>query len=197
MNSRHATIVFCFLTFVGICGGCAEVHVKRLLVTDKGSEGIRFYQPHPYLLVTLGPAPKADGKDGKALAIDQNLVGDDKATATSAPEMFLNFQIIFLPKIDEIYAVTVKSGLGTAEGSVKLKDGWMLTEFGGKSDSKIPETITAASGLLTSVAGVIKPATKVLSNKDAIGPGLYRFEFDTATGFVKELVPVTLITKSN
>jgi hypothetical protein len=63
----------------------------------------------------------------------------------------LTNQILWLPDPSQRYLVEVCPGWGTVDGSVKLRDGWMLDTFGAKSDSKGPETITAVGGLVTAV----------------------------------------------
>ncbi|MDR3510008.1 MAG: hypothetical protein P4L73_00100 [Caulobacteraceae bacterium] len=58
-------------------------------------------------------------------------------------------------------SVTFKSGYGTADLSVALQNG-MVTSVGQKTDTKIPETITAAAGLagqLGAKALLTPPAT--------------------------------------
>jgi len=63
-------------------------------------------------------------------------------------------QIIWLPDHSRSYAVKIKPGWGTVEGSVKLQNGWMLDTLGAKTDSKIPETMTAVAGLIKESAAL-------------------------------------------
>lgn len=129
--------------------GCASVNVKHVEANDT-SDGVHFCEPQPYLLV--GKVVKND-KDGNALP----------------PEF--SSQIIYLPNPKQRYAVTISPGWGTVDGSVKLINGWMLDTVGSKMDSKIPETITAISGLVKEAAAAA----------DQRPEGLYRIDIDPKT----------------
>jgi hypothetical protein len=112
-----------------LISGCAEVQVKH--VDDKdSSDGVHFYEPRPYLLVS------------------NQQKTDDKGNVQN---QFSN-QIIWLPDHSRRYVVKIKPGWGTVDGSVKLEDGWMLDTLGSKTDSKGPETVTAMAGLVRAVA---------------------------------------------
>ena len=133
--------------------GCAAVKVNR---AKEGAEGVRFYPPHPYLLVS------------------QSKEGDLQGT------------IVYLPKFNEPYLVSVSSGFGSVDAKLTLENGWNLTQFGAVADSKSDALITALSGLLTSAA-----AKGLLTKKDAVlAPGLYAIEFDPNTGLAKSLKAV-------
>lgn len=146
-----------------VTAGCAGVEIAR--VTDKNADtaGVRFYRPWPYLLVVKNP-------DGTLTA-----------------------KTVYLPKTDEEYVIKVKSGLGTVNASFELVDGWQLIKLGDIRDSKVPETINALAGLTTSVSGVITKAGVTPLRSEPLPPGLYRFEFDEKTGFVKGLVPASFL----
>jgi nitrogen fixation protein len=162
-----------FLAAVLCLSGCAQVQVKRLSVNDVTTEGVRYYAPQAYLLVTM--------------------LGDAAAEkAAKAGESKFQSQIIWLPKINEQYAVQVKSGWGTAEGSVKLQNGWMLAEFGSTTDSKGPETIEAFSGVIKDATGLLKVTAPGGGSENVLGAGLYRIEFDPNTGYISKFVPVRL-----
>jgi len=79
--------------------------------------------------------------------------------------------ITYLPDKTRYYVVTVKQGLGTVDGSVKLVDGWRLDTLGAQTDSKIPETIGAVTGLIKEVGGL---AVKSMKPEEAVG--LYRID---------------------
>jgi len=113
-----------------LISGCAEVQVKHVDDRDT-SDGVHFYEPRPYLLVSN--QQKQDDK------------GNVQNQVTS--------QILWLPDPSRRYVVKIKPGWGTVDGSVKLQDGWMLDTLGSKTDSKGPETITAVTGLVRA-AGV-------------------------------------------
>ena len=102
---------------------CATVEIIK--VTDSAYEdGLRFYRPEPYLLVTKDKEEK------------------------------LQTSVIYLPNKTQEYALRTKPGIGAIEMSATLTHGWNLTEIGAKIDSKVPETITALAGVLTAAGGL-------------------------------------------
>jgi hypothetical protein len=97
------------------------------------------------------------------------------------------------------YAVQVKAGFGTINGNMKLANGWQLTEFGAIADTKIPETITAVTGLAKELGALALKANFTITQipgeeAKAIGllPGLYRLTFDEDKGYVNGWEPVFL-----
>lgn len=106
-----------------IFSACANVEI--IGVTDSTyKDGLRFYRPEPYLLVTKD-------KDEK-----------------------LQTSVIYLPNKTQEYALRTVLGIGAIEMNATLTDGWNLTVIGAKIDSKVPETITALAGALTAAGGV-------------------------------------------
>ena len=217
-----------------LLSGCASVQISKVPASQTPKigdsvEGIRFYQPRPYLLVTKGVPPvqsvseggggqpgdggkqgaggnQGDGsKKGKATGGKQSATGkkgsggDDPAPSSYTPNQ-LYVQLIWLPDMNVSYAVNPKSGIGTLDTSMQLKDGWQLTQFGGKIDTKVPETITALGSLLGAIrkggaAGTPSPSLAAPSPPEEkwIEPGLYRFEFESVgDGFVARLKRVTI-----
>jgi hypothetical protein len=126
-----------------LSAGCARVKITHVDNSDT-SPGVHFYEPRPYLLVSVQKK-----KDDKGVEHNE-----------------FSSQIIWLPDPTRRYVVQVEPGWGTVDGSVKLTNGWMLTELGAKSDSKIPETITAISGLVKEAAALA----------DQPQQGLYRID---------------------
>ncbi len=106
-------------------------------------DGLRFYRPDLYLLVTK-----------------------DK-------EENLQTTVISLPNKNEEYVLRTTAGIGAVEMSAKLEGGWNLTEIGSKIDSKVPETITALTGVAQAAGGIA-----ALRSSLPLKPGLYRIEFD-------------------
>jgi nitrogen fixation protein len=90
-------------------------------------------------------------------------------------------QLVWLPNYNLGYAVKTRPGLGKADGSVKLADGWRLTEIGAIVDTKIPETISAMADLLKA-AGVSALTKGALPKALALEPGLYRLKFNKDRG---------------
>jgi hypothetical protein len=91
-------------------------------------------------------------------------------------------QLVWLPNYNLGYAVQTRPGLGKAEGSVKLADGWRMTEFGAIVDTEIPETISAMADLLKA-AGVSALTKGAPTKAIALEPGLYRLKFNKDKGF--------------
>lgn len=162
-----------FLASVLCFCGCAQVQVKRLAANDTATEGVRFYAPQPYLLVTIMGDPTIE-------------------TVSKSSASQFQSQIIWLPKMNEQYVVNVKPGLGTADGSIKLENGWMLSELGSSIDSKGPETMAAISGAIKDASGLLKVTAPGGGTETVLGAGLYRIEFDPTTGYISKFVPVKL-----
>lgn len=137
--------------------GCASVEVTKITPENPFKEGIRFYRPHPYLWVTKD-------KEG-------NLQGS----------------ILWLPNKNEEYIINVKSGIGSVDAKFTLEGGWNLTQFGETRDSKTVDMITALTGSLKDIKGILEVA-KVA--KEELRPGLYMFVFDDGTGLIKDLKPI-------
>ncbi len=97
---------------------------------------------------------------------------------------------VYLPKMDEEYAIKVKSGFGTVNGKFTLTDGWNLTDFGDTRDSKIPETMTALTGVAAGVDSIVHrgPSDKKVKT---LHPGLYCYKFNSE-GYVDGLEEVSL-----
>ena len=92
--------------------------------------------------------------------------------------------LITLPDPAHVRHVRPKTGYGSAELSATFANG-MLASFGQKTDTKIPETITAATGLLKQL-GV---AALVADCKAGKPPKLYRI---ASQGGAVVLQPVSL-----
>ena len=153
-----------FLLSLMIICSCAKVTVSPVDQNSPYSEGIRFYRPHPYLLVTEKLASQGRTLEGN---------------------------IIYLPQMKEEYVIDVKSGIGKVDAKFKLEHGWRLTDFGEVRDSKAPEMIEAFSDLLPEMNDLfvksIAPAKQMQEKK--LAPGLWRFEFDQ-NGYVKDLIKI-------
>ena len=149
---------------VAFIPSCARIEVVKASFKPD-LDGVHFYRPDLYLLVTAGV-----DKDGK-------LNGTN------------SIQIIPLPNTKEEYIIHPVSGLGTSEMQPTLTDGWNLTALDAKQDSKIPELITALSSLATSVTPKgIAPSGGVPA--PPLRQGLYRIEYDASSGQVTKFVPV-------
>lgn len=201
--SRFPTFKQLTVAALVVClSACARLQVMPLTPKNHDTEGLRFYAPWPYLLVTQQPAaaPKENPsapKDAKQSDEKQQAGGAAQAAPPKEappPAPTLHAEIIWLPNMDEQYVVRVKGCWGTVDENVQLKDGWMLTSLGAKLDFKGPEAITAFSGFIGAAGGVVKARvamTGVGAETGGVGPGLYRIEFKN--GFVSELIKVELL----
>lgn len=141
--------------------GCARMKVTRLTAESDYEDGIRFYRPVPYLVLT---------KDAKgALAAN----------------------VISLPDKNQEYVIQQEVGIGTSNLTVTLDQGWNLVALGHELDSKVPEMITAltgAAGALPFKAGggssrsSVQVALYRFVVKDGIVIGLERLSEDTLVG---------------
>lgn len=126
-----------------LMAGCSTVEITR--VSDSAySDGLRFYRPASYLLVTKD-------KEGN-----------------------LQTFVISLPNKNEEYVIKPKVRLGTAEVNVTLEGGWNLTQLGTRLDTKIPETITALTGTLQAAGGIAALRTSLPSSQACTGLNLTR-----------------------
>jgi hypothetical protein len=111
------------LLYCVMFSGCASVEIIK--ITDSTyKDGLRFYRPEPYLLVTKDDLGK------------------------------LQTSLIYLPNKSQEYALRTTLGIGAVDMAATLKDGWNLTDIGAKIDSKVPETITAITGALQAAGGL-------------------------------------------
>ncbi len=151
--------------------GCAGVSVTKITpVNDNSAKGIRYYRPWPYLLVAQ------DANDAASLKLTT----------------------VYLPNIKENYAINTQSGLGKLDATITLEDGWKLTQYSDKTDTKIPETIQAIGSVPTdtikAVFEAITRANGVEKKAIPLTPGLYRFEFNDE-GAVTNFVYVPFVVK--
>lgn len=134
------------LGLVLVSSGCAGVGVTRLGKEGDYRDGIRFYRPQPYLLVS------------------SKATGDRQA------------QIVWLPKKDEEYVLRVRSGLGAVDAKFALQDGWNLTEYGESRDPGTADIVAsilgvakAAEALVASGGGDLTPGLYALVFDPATG----------------------------
>jgi hypothetical protein len=130
---------------------CATVKITKLEKDQKYEEGLRFYRPAYYLMV----------------------YEDEKGRIKNT--------ILTLPDKSQEYVIRYTPGLGSADIKATLEGGWNLTQYGTTLDSKVPETISSVSGLITALAGSQKSDDDAdkskIKGKPAIQTGLYRINF--------------------
>ncbi len=110
-----------------LLNGCASVEITKITKDNPYKEGIRFYRPYPYLLITKAKQPEN-----------------------------LECKIVYLPNMSEEYVVRVKPGLGSADAKLTLQDGWSLTQFGETRESNSAEMITALTSSLPGLKEFLK-----------------------------------------
>src|SRR5207249_10507047 len=155
LNCSVLTTVLALFCIIGSLG-CASVIVRKVPVTNPVDiEGLRFYRPTPYLLVS---EVASESKE---------------STATRASQAnSLQFSIVWMPDLSEEYVIRAKPGLGSIEYSPTLENGWNLTGLNAKADSKAAELLTAVAGLIP------KAAPGRPEQAPALKPGMYPFEFE-------------------
>lgn len=114
------------LSLTTIVPGCTPKIIVRQHPTAD-DQGIRYYRPKPYLLIS-------------ALSKDANASAD-----------YVSITLDYLPDFAEEYSISVKPGLGVADVSIGLEDGWNLVSINQKLDSQTDETIKATGELLKAV----------------------------------------------
>ena len=151
--------------------GCASVKVKRVPAHDANVEGLRFYRPRPYLLVSDEPEQGTTAKGATAKPAMGGIAG---ATST------LHFSIVWLPDLSQEYVIQASAGMGTVTFNPTLENGWKLTALNANVDSKTAELLTAAGTMVTK-AGVGKSEAST-TRSQRIVPGLFRFVFESNSG---------------
>jgi len=123
---------------------CSHVRVERVTPERPYRDGVRFYRPWPYLLVT-----------------------EDRHGAVTA-------EVVYLPDRSEEYVMAPRVRLGSVELEASLEDGWNLTEIGADADPEVADTLAAMARMVTAGGGVgVAPGTGG-DGGFPLAPGLYR-----------------------
>ena len=109
--------------------GCARLAIYKNEELQGPEAGIKFHYAKPYLLVAR------TGNKDKPVEVS----------------------VIYLPDLANPMYAKLKTGYGSADLSLGFQNG-MLTNVGQKTDTKIPETITAFSGLAAAAKPLAAPA---------------------------------------
>jgi hypothetical protein len=142
------------MTLALLCG-CSKVVVEKYDPATY-SDGIRFFRPQPYILVSQ--------------------TKDDKGNFTGN-----SISVIYLPDPGQEYVIREEVLLGSISMKPNLTDGWNLVGLETTADSKIPETITALVG--AAKLGVAPGARQVPGRDidESIKPGLYKLVLPAQT----------------
>lgn len=130
MWNTRAIAVF-LMTLCVVAAGC----MPRVVVHSRpgpDDPGIRYYRPKPYLKIE----PAEVAINSKTSAVTPGVV---------------RISVVYLPDFSEEYSIDVRSGFGVADVSIKLEDGWNLTEISQDLDSQTDENIESISRLITAV----------------------------------------------
>lgn len=169
VTTRSSILGAAILLFSG--SGCATVRI-----TDKSAndEGLLYYPPKPYLLITknvnvAAPSPpaaekKAEEKSSKnedksAALVDvaereDELVLDKLNLSALIRTPTYGVQVLFLPDLAKPQRVKMSAGIGTVDTTFGFVNGWQLNALNIKLNSQVPETIDAIGGALTAGAAL-------------------------------------------
>jgi hypothetical protein len=163
-------ILLIFL-LIGLVLGCTKLSVVRITDPENSSmEGIRFYRPYPYLLIS------------EELVGDSKQVKQDKPDKADKPDKplkpMLQYKVIWLPDLSQEYAIRVQAGLGTVDFKPTFEEGWKLVGLDAKLDSKTKEIIEAASGLIEKGVKIPTGLKAPEKTEKELESGIYRFIYD-------------------
>jgi len=143
------TVFPLLITIMFFLSGCAGVKFYSDPELTKRT-GLVHYEPKPYLLVEYDAANKDTPK---------------------------SLKLIFLPDFTKPTYTKIIKGLGANEVSLALNNG-ILSSFGVKTDSKIPELITPLLGTLSEAIKINNPSSAEKNKKEFIC--LYEIIIDTS-----------------
>lgn len=205
--------------------GCARMEIIPLkhdgTEDDAKQKGLRYYLPKPYLLVAEAPTETKPNQQANNDSIkskqastankEKSDTANDKGksdTPNSSPSSVSDtsfslvtdkyvLKLVYLPDYSQPMAIDRPwyAIFGSTDTTVSLQNGWMLTSFGGKDDSKTAETISSVASLIGALAGSAKTAASGGATKagsaltvqqgdqtgqqsPVLSPGLYEFEYD-------------------
>ncbi len=121
-----------------LSSSCATV--KFYDSSSKKETGIKVYSAKPYILVEYTKIPSAQGPK--------------KSKTPSEDSLTIKTSIIYLPDLVNPQYIKIKPGIGSNDLKLTMTDG-ILTSYGLTTNTKIPETITAATGLLTGLTSAV------------------------------------------
>jgi hypothetical protein len=170
-------LLFSFLV-IGLVLGCTRLSVVRITDPENSSmEGIRFYRPYPYLLIS--EVLVEDSKPVKP----ENPVKPDKPDKADKPykplKPMLQYKVIWLPDLNQEYVIRVEAGLGAVDFKPTFEGGWNLVGLDAKIDSKTKEIVEAASGLIEKGVKIPTGLKAPGQTEKELESGIYRFVYDT------------------
>jgi hypothetical protein len=155
-DERRFKVAYLILVSSLIIGipACSSIEIRPLTAqeSDRQVTGLRFYRPQAYIAISE----------------------DDKGNCTT--------KIQYLPDYRQEYVMIPHYRLGTVSFKPTLSDGWNLTAIDAAVDTKIPDTITAMTGVMQKAAAIAQayiPTGQVYGihiGERLYGPGLYRID---------------------
>lgn len=145
--------------------GCAHLTFQSAAVHNEPwyqrwfakSDGIHYYRPKPYVLITETQAIK---DAGASCVVD----------------------IKYLPDYSQEYVIVPHYWIGSVALKPTLADGWNLTNLDSTVDTKVPETLNAFAALMTAVpkgaVAAAVPSEKIEEAAGNVRPGMYPMEPD-------------------
>lgn len=148
---RGAAWVGLTLTLLSV--GCLGPKLEASKVQSERQEGMPYYLPRPYLLVTKNfnlvetttKTTTTTRPDGTKIEVVEEASASPNAGArqSAAGKTLYAYQIVYLPDQCQLYGLRVARGIGTLDSRIELEEGWKFTGTSLKTDSKTPETIEA------------------------------------------------------
>jgi hypothetical protein len=154
------------LTLSGV--GCLGPKLEASRIRSERQEGMPYYLPRPYLLVTKNfnlvetttkttTTTKPDGTKVEVVEESTHDPGARKQQAGADGTVYA-YQIVYLPDQCNLYALRVARGIGTLDTAIELEDGWRFTGTKLKTDTKTPETIEAVGKPVTELGKALAGA---------------------------------------
>jgi hypothetical protein len=145
------------LTVLATAGCTSTVTVSRITPATKPDRtGIPYYLPKKYLLLAW-----SDGRFLPKVVETIDPVTGKPAGRTTTQE-WIKFSeprwvadLVELPDLREKYGITMVPGLGSSEMSIKLTDGWKLSELNLESDTQLDELVTALGQAIPALGSIV------------------------------------------
>lgn len=171
--------------------GCARVKVLPVAnsygsvgKTLSGDDsGIRFYRPAPHVWITsAAPPDKVNLVVDEKVEKDTTKKGMETTTTTTATVSTAGkgytARLVMLPDYSQEYIVQWKAGIGNVTPKFTLSEGWNLTSFDSRVESRFAETLKESVGAITNLAPLAAGGLLTAPGSTFQGAGLYRLEVD-------------------
>jgi len=162
-----------------LLAGCATTitsfPLSKVARKEYSREGIPYYLPRPYLLITKNFVVNDAGK--KPESPQPDLKSNVPVPTPSTNGDVFAWQIIFLPDPDQKYAVRFHCGTGSQTTNFDLINGWQLSGLRSQSDAKTKETIESIGTAVKDItSGPTSIATSLITSLAPLLPQLLKGE---------------------